>query len=332
MANSATGLQLLGFAPERLDRVVARQRQLAALAEARHHLGQTRKRGHCPATRGLHRQVRGGVWLCSQLVAAGLGRDGVIAATRGNHGQSIALAAARFGLAAVIVVPHGNSVDKNRAMVALGAELIEAGEDFDAALAHARDLAEQRGLYAVPSWHPLLVQGVGSYALELFRAVADLDVVYVPIGLGSGICGVIAVRDALGLATEVVGVVSEHADAYARSLDSGTPISTASADTLADGLAVRVPSAAAFAYLQTGIARIVRVSDAEVLGAIGAYFDATHNLAEGAGAAPLAALLRERAHYAGRRAGLILSGGNLDRTLLLRALQASASEGTHHGT
>lgn len=266
-------------------------------------------------------KVRGGLWFMQQLREAYPQLRGVVAATRGNHGQSIAFAAARHGLKAVVVVPRGNNPDKNRAMLALGAELIEHGEDFNAALDHATALAAERDLYAMPSFHPLLVQGVGTYAYELLRAVPALDTVYVPIGLGSGLAGMLAVRNALGLHTEVVGVVSAHADAYAQSFERGAVVSTASAETLADGVAVRVPSAAAFEYLRSGVARVVRVSDGEILAAMAALFDDTHNLAEGAGAAALAALLKERDAMRGRRVAVVLSGGNVDRATLRLALE-----------
>ncbi|MCC6706315.1 MAG: threonine dehydratase [Gammaproteobacteria bacterium] len=267
-------------------------------------------------------KVRGGVWFMHQLRDAMPEVRGVVAATRGNHGQSIAFAARRHGLSAVVVVPYGNNPEKNQAMRALGAELIEHGEDFNAALEYATALAERRGLFAMPSYHPLLVQGVGTYGYELLRAVPQLDTVYVPIGLGSGIAGTLAARNALGLATEVVGVVSAHADAYAQSFERGELVSTASADTLADGMAVRVPSAMALDYLHSGVARIVRVTDDEVLAAMALMFSATHNLAEGAAAAPLAALLKEREQMRGRRVAVVLSGGNADRATFLRALGA----------
>lgn len=264
-------------------------------------------------------KVRGGVWFMQQLCEALPQVRGVVAATRGNHGQSIAFAARRHGLEAVVVVPRGNNPDKNRAMRALGAELIEHGDDFNAALDHANTLAAARGLFAMPSFHPLLVQGVGTYSCELLRAVPDIDTVYVPVGLGSGIAGMLAARNALGLATEVVGVVSAHADAYAQSFERGAVVSTAHADTLADGVAVRVPSQLAFDYLRTGVARIVRVTDTEVLAAMAALFADTHNLAEGAGCAPLAALLKEREQMRGRRVAVVLSGGNVDVDTLRRA-------------
>jgi threonine dehydratase len=265
-------------------------------------------------------KVRGGLWFLAHLAASGEASAGVIAATRGNHGQSIAFAARRHGLRAVIVVPRGNNPEKNRSMRALGAELVEHGADFNAALDHARVLARQRGLYAMPSFHPLLVNGVGTYSVELLRAVPGLDAVYVPVGLGSGIAGMLAARNALGLDTEIIGVVAARADAYARSFESGALETTAAADTIADGLAVRIPDAEALAYLRTGVSRIVRVSDADILAAVRMLFEDTHNLAEGAGAAPLAALLGEREAMRGRQVGIVLSGGNIDRATFIRAL------------
>jgi len=257
-------------------------------------------------------KVRGGLvyadWLRQQT-----GLAGVISATRGNHGQSVAFAAARAGLPATIVVPHGNSPEKNEAMRALGAELIEHGQDFSESLVHARALAEARELHLFPSFDPRLISGVASYALEFFEAVPDLDTVYVPIGLGSGICAVMAARDALGLTTRVVGVVSERAPAYALSFERGEPVESERSDTFADGLAVRVPDPEAVAQICRGADRIVRVSEDEIADAVRHYFTDTHNLVEGAGAAGLAALLREREAQAGRRIGLVITGGNIDR-------------------
>jgi threonine dehydratase len=258
-------------------------------------------------------KVRGGVLHLARLKARHPGLAGVVSATRGNHGQSIAFAAARNGLRATIVVPHGNSVEKNAAMKALGAELVEHGHDFQAALEHATTLAEQRRLHFVASFADDLVCGVASYALELFRGVGDIARIYVPIGLGSGVCGVIAARDALGLRTEVVGVCAENAPAYALSFAARRPVSTNSADTIADGMACRVPHAAALEIIWRGAARVVTVSEAEIRVAMRAYFSDTHNVAEGAAAAPLAAALKERALNAGRRVALVLSGGNVDR-------------------
>ncbi|MDO8973024.1 threonine dehydratase [Reyranella sp.] len=265
-------------------------------------------------------KVRGGLVYMDRLKRRSPHTGGVVSATRGNHGQSIALAAARNGIAATIVVPHGNSVEKNAAMRAFGAELVEAGSDFDAAREAAMKLAGERGLAMVPSFHRDLVAGVASYALELFRAAPPLDTVYVPIGLGSGICGTIAVRDALGLKTKVVGVVSTEAPAYALSFAAGRVVATNSADTMADGMAVRGPDAEALNVILRGADRIVQVSDAEIGAAMRAYYEDTHQLAEGAGAAALAALLQERDRVAGQRIGLILSGGNIDRPVYLRTL------------
>jgi threonine dehydratase len=219
-----------------------------------------------------------------------------------------------------IVVPHGNSTEKNAAMRALGAELIEHGEDFQAAREHAGRLAAERGLEMVPSFHPDLVLGVASYALELFRAVADLHTVYVPIGMGSGICGLIAARDALGLSTEIVGVVAEGAPAYALSLAAGRVVITERADTIADGMACRVPDEDALRIIAAGAARVVQVSDAPIADAIRACWTDTHNLAEGAGAAAFAALMSERDRMRGRRVAVILTGGNIDLALGLRLL------------
>ncbi|MFN4015525.1 MAG: threonine dehydratase [Reyranella sp.] len=265
-------------------------------------------------------KVRGGLVFMDRLKRRAPGTAGVISATRGNHGQSIALAAARNGIAATIVVPHGNSVEKNAAMRAFGAALVEAGHDFDAAKETAMKLADERGLVMVPSFHRDLVAGVASYALELFRAAPPLDTVYVPIGLGSGICGTIAVRDALGLKTKVVGVVSTEAPAYALSFAAGKVVPTNSADTMADGMAVRGPDAEALDVILRGADRIVQVSDPEIGTAMRAYYEDTHQLTEGAGAAALAALLQERDRQAGKLVGLILSGGNIDRPVYLRVL------------
>jgi threonine dehydratase len=269
-------------------------------------------------------KVRGGL-----VYMAGLKRQGgieqVLAATRGNHGQSIAFAAARAGLRATIVVPQGNSPGKNAAMRAFGAQLIEHGRDFQEALEHCMTLAGAAGVALVPSFDMALVKGVASYALELFYAAPDLHTVYVPIGLGSGICGLISARDALGLKTHIVGVVSENAAAYALSFEAGEPISTNSADTLADGMACRVPVGEALDIILAGAERIVSVSDDEILDAMAHYLTDTHNFAEGAGAAPLAALMQEKAQMAGRKIGLILSGGNADPALLQQVLQRCAA-------
>ena len=265
-------------------------------------------------------KVRGGVVYLDNLRKAQPEIRGVVTATTGNHGQSVAYSAAALGLAATIVVPEGNNPGKNRAMRGFGAILVETGHDFQAAYEHAAMLAERDNLHFVRSFHPLLVQGVASYALELFGVVADIDIVYVPVGLGSGICGVIAAREALGLTTEVVGVVAENAPTYALSFAAGKPVPTNRADTLAEGLAVRVPDAEALAIILKRAARIVTVSDAEIRQAARAMFADTRNLAEGASAAPLAAALQERARLAGKRVALIQSGGNTERALLAELL------------
>jgi threonine dehydratase len=258
-------------------------------------------------------KIRGGVVYLDALKRSGRQFSGVVTATRGNHGQSIALAAARAGLPCTIFVPHGNSREKNAAMQGLGAELIVIGSDFDACRPHAAEFADQHGYHYVPSFHADLVKGVATYALELFSAVEDLDAVYAPVGMGSGICGLISVRDLLGLQTDIIGVVADGAPAIALSLDQGRLVNTNAAATFADGMACRVPAAEPVDIIRRGAARVVRVTEDEIAEAIRAYYTDTHNLAEGAGAAPLAALLKERTSMQGKRIGLILSGGNIDR-------------------
>jgi threonine dehydratase len=260
-------------------------------------------------------KVRGGLTYFDRLRRSGAAVRGVVSATRGNHGQSLAYAGARAGVKVTIVVPHGNSTEKNAAMRAFGARLIEHGADFDEAREHARALAEREGLRFAPSFHADLVVGVATWALELFRSAPPLDVLYVPIGLGSGICGAIRTRDLLGLATEIVGVQSTGAPAYALSFAAGHVVETNRADTKADGMATRQPDPDALAIIRAGAARVVTVSDDEVAAAIRAYWTDTHNLAEGAGAAPLAALLQERSRWAGKRVGVVLCGGNIDLAL-----------------
>lgn len=265
-------------------------------------------------------KVRGGLVYMDRLRRGSPNVSGVISATRGNHGQSIALAARRAGLTATILVPHGNSTEKNAAMRALGAELVEHGRDFDEAKHHCAALARERGLHFVPSFHEHLVLGVATYGVEFMRAVPDLHTVYVPIGMGSGLCGVIAARDALGLKTDVVGVVAENAPAVALSFAAGHIVPTNTAATFADGMACREPHEEALAIMRKGAARLVTVSEDDISAAIRAYYEDTHNLAEGAGAAALAALLKERSTMAGRRVGVILSGGNIDRAVFQEVL------------
>jgi threonine dehydratase len=257
-------------------------------------------------------KVRGGIVYMDRLRRERPHVRGVVSATRGNHGQSIALAASRAGLSATIVVPFGNAREKNAAMRAFGAELVEQGADFDASREVARTIAAERGHEMVPSFHPDLVTGVATYALELFTARPDLDRVYVPIGMGSGICGLIRTRDLLGLKTEIVACVAERADAAARSIEAGRIIQGNSAATFADGMASRSPDPEAFAIYASGASHVVRLSEDEIADAIRAYYTDTHNLAEGAGAAPLAAALKEREANRGRKVGVILCGGNID--------------------
>jgi threonine dehydratase len=257
-------------------------------------------------------KVRGGLVYVDRLKRERPHTAGLISATRGNHGQSLAFAASRYSVPVTIYVPHGNSVEKNRAMRAFGAILVEHGEDFQSAREEAERCAKFDGLEMVPSFHPDLVLGVATYALELLRKVPDLDVLYVPIGLGSGICGCILVRDLLGLTTEIVGVQSTEAPSYALSFAAGRVVRTNSSDTLADGMATRVPDPDALAIIRKGASRIVQVTDDEIRRAIRALWTDTHNLAEGAGAAALAAALQEKSENRGKQVGLVLSGGNID--------------------
>jgi threonine dehydratase len=265
-------------------------------------------------------KARGGLVYLERLKRARPDLPGIVSATRGNHGQSLAFAGQRLGVPVTIVVPFGNSVEKNAAMRAFGAELIEHGRDFDEAKDRAAVIAGERGLEFAPSFHRDLVIGVATYAYELMTACGDLDVVYVPIGLGSGISGVIGVRDALGLKTAVVGVVAERANCYRLSLAAGRVVPTNAAATFADGMAVRVPDPDALAIIKHGAERLVEVTEDEIAEAIRVMFSATHSVAEGAGAAPLAALIKERERLRGRRAGVILTGGNIDRPVLQQVL------------
>ncbi len=247
---------------------------------------------------------------------------GVVAATRGNHGQGVALAAKRRGWTATIVVPFGNSREKNRAMQAQGAELIEHGDDFQAANEYATELAAQRGLHKVMSFDRLLVVGTGTYALEMFEAAPELDTVFVPVGLGSSICGVIAARAALGLKTKIVGVVAEASPSYALSFAARKVVPHEAGTKIADGLACRLPVAEALEVILKHVDRLVEVSEDEILLAMRAVYEDTHNVAEGAGAAPIAAVLKERDSVEGKRVGAVLTGGNVDRELFLEALGA----------
>lgn len=265
-------------------------------------------------------KIRGGIAYFEELCRRQPGLSGVVAATRGNHGQSIAYAARRHGMKALIVVPRGNSAEKNAAMRALGADLIEHGSDFLDAFEHAKSLADEKALHMVPSFDETLVRGVASYSLELFHAVPDIHTLYVPIGWGSGICGAMAVRDALRLKTEIVGVVAEAAPAYARSFQEGRAVSHPVSATIADGVALRAPDQRALDSILRGVARILTMTESEIRSAMRALFTATHNVAEGAGAIALAAALREKAKLAGRRIAVVQSGGNVDRDIFAKVL------------
>ena len=265
-------------------------------------------------------KVRGGIVYMEALRRAHSAVSGVITATRGNHGQSVAFSAARAGLSATIFVPHGNAADQNTAMRAFGATVVEHGRDFDEARLECARVAGERALHFIPPFHPDLVKGVATYALELFQATPPLDAIYVPIGMGSGICGLITVRDLLGATTEIIGVVGRNAPAMALSFEAGHPVTTDSARTFADGIATRQPDEQAFAIIKRGAARIVQVSEEEIAEAVRLYFHTTHQVAEGAGAAPLAALMQERHRMAGKTVALILTGANIDAAVYRRIL------------
>jgi threonine dehydratase len=265
-------------------------------------------------------KVRGGLVYLDRLRRAQPRTPGVITATRGNHGQSIAFAAQRSGVAATIYVPHNNSTDQNSAIAGFGARLVEFGKDFDEAKHEAFRVASAEGLHFVPSYHRDLVVGVATYALELFRSVADLDAVYVGVGMGSGIAGLITMRDLLGLKTEIIGVGMAKAPATVLSFSAGQPVNTATARTFADGMATREPNADAVAIICRGAARMVELSEDAVAEAMRVYFDATHQIAEGAGAAPLAAVMQERDRMANKNVAVVLTGGNIERARFLQVL------------
>jgi threonine dehydratase len=270
-------------------------------------------------------KVRGGLVYFDELHRSHPHVKGVVAATRGNHGQSLGFAARRAGIPAAVVVPHGNSVTKNRAMQALGVELLERGHDFQASLEAAAGIAAERDWHLMPSFDSTLVRGVASYSLELFRGVPDLDTLYVPIGLGSGICGAMAVREALGLRTRIVGVVSAAAPAYARSLEIGRLVSHDVTTRIADGVACRTPHAEALTAISAGVERVVEVTDDEVEAAMRALFADTHNVVEGAGATSLAALLKERDRVRGKKVAIVLTGANVDPEPFGRILLGGSS-------
>ncbi|HEY5456433.1 MAG TPA: threonine dehydratase [Acidothermaceae bacterium] len=265
-------------------------------------------------------KIRGGLVYADRLRARRPDVTGIVSATRGNHGQSLAFAGRANGLTVTIVVPHGNSPDKNAAMRALGAQVIEHGHDFQASREYSNEIAAERGLELVPPYHADLVLGVATYARELLTAVSDLDMVYVPVGMGTGISGLIGVRDLLGLQTEIVGVVSERAPATALSFAAGSRVTTESAHTFIDGVATRVPDATAIDVICAGAARILQVSEDSCADAVRLLLSTTHNVAEPAGAIALAGLLSERSIARGRRVAVIQTGGNVDTPLLAQIL------------
>jgi threonine dehydratase len=271
-------------------------------------------------------KARSAVFYAAQLFRSGNSIKGIITATRGNHGQSLALAGQRFNAPVTIVVPRGNSVEKNAAMRSQGARLIEFGQDFQEAREHAHKLSQEHGLHFVPPFHRDIVTGVATYWLELFTAVADLDAVYAPIGMGSGICAACAVRNGMKLKTKIIGVAAEGAPAYALSFQAGRRIEAPVTTVIADGMACRVPDDDALEIIQKNVDHIVTVSDDEIRHAVRIYFSDTHNVIEGAGAASLAAALKEKNSVAGKRIALVATGGNVDRDVFAKVLAGPDTE------
>jgi threonine dehydratase len=267
-------------------------------------------------------KARTAIVYVAELLKREKGLRGLITATRGNHGQSVALAGQRFGVPVTIVVPFGNSREKNAAMRGQGAKLIEFGGDFQESRQHAARLADEQGLHMVQPYHRDFLKGIASYWMELFEAVPDLDVVYVPIGMGSGICSGCAVRNGLGLRTKIVGVVADGAPAYALSVEQGRTVEAAVTTEIADGMACRTPDEDALQIIRENVERLVRVSDDEIRRAMKIYFTDTHNVVEGAGAAALAAALKEKAAIAGKRVGVVATGGNVDYNVFAEVLLA----------
>jgi len=266
-------------------------------------------------------KVRGGITMLNWLKHEKPEYEGIITATRGNHGQSQARAATAMGLKAQILVPIGNAKEKNQAMEAYGGEVIEYGQDFDEAREEALRRSSEGKLMMVSPFHKELLRGVATYGLELFEALSDLDRLYVPIGCGSGICSCILVRDLLGLDTEIIGVVSDNADAIKQSIEQGRLVETETADTFADGLAVRIPVQEAFDIYSKGTAKIVSVSESEIAESVRLIYRTTHNVAEGAGAASLAAAIKDKQENQGKKIACVLSGGNIDTDVFLKVLQ-----------
>jgi threonine dehydratase len=263
---------------------------------------------------------RTAVVYAAELFHETTGITGLVTATRGNHGQSVALAARRFGVLAHVVIPRGNSSEKNAAMRAQGAQLIEFGDDYQASKEHAHTLAAKHGWHFVPSYHRNIVKGVATYWLEFFSAVPNVDVVYVPIGQGSGICSCVAVRNGLNLKTKIIGVVAEGAAAYALSFEAGRKVASPVTTLLADGMACRIPDEDSLAVVLENVDHIVRVSEEEIAQAMKIIFTDTHNVAEGAGAAGLAAALKEKQSLSGKRVGLVVTGSNVDHDVFARVL------------
>ena len=272
-------------------------------------------------------KVRGALVYGSWLKETQPDVKGVVAATRGNFGQGVAMAARLLRMKAVIVVPHGNSAAKNRAMQAQDAELVEHGKDFQESLEFARTIASERGYRMCESFDRLLVLGTATYAMELLEGAPKLDRVYVPIGLGSSICGMAAARNALNLETEIVGVVAAQSPSYALSFRQGKVVEAPANTVIADGLACRVPNAEALEVIAQNVKRIVDAEEDEIASAMRAYFEDTQNVAEGAGAAALAAALKEKEELQGKRIGVVLTGGNVDRETFLAALAGTESKG-----
>jgi threonine dehydratase len=271
-------------------------------------------------------KVRGGVVYLDHILKQPGCPKKFVTATRGNHGQSLAFAARAHQAELVVVVPLNNSVEKNAAMRALGAKVLEHGNDFDEARQKAQHLAEADQMHLISPFHPFLIKGVGTGALEFLSAHRDLDTVYVPVGLGSGICSMILVRDGLGLKTKIVGVVTRGAPAYALSFSRKYVVTTSTAITLADGVACRMPDSVALEMMLNGVDRFLTISDEEVVEGIKAYFTDIHNLAEGAGALALAGLLREKSFMMGKKVGLMLTGGNIDLALFQKVIGGKVRE------
>lgn len=267
-------------------------------------------------------KARTGLVYAAELFRGTKAITGLVTATRGNHGQSVALAAKRFDVPAHVVIPIGNSPEKNAAMRAQGADLIEFGSDFQEAKEQAQNLAAEHGWHFVPSYHRDIVKGVATYWMEFFSSVQDLDVVYVPIGQGSGICSCVAVRNGLNLKTKIVGVVATGAPAYALSFETGHKIAAPVTTLLADGMACRVPDDASLAVVLQNVERVAQVTEEEIAEAMKTIFIATHNVAEGAGAASFAAALKEKEQLKGKRVGVVLSGGNVDHDIFAKVLQS----------